>query len=398
MKIYPFIYSKLSSPTLKKINMKNNLIFFQPITQYVNTGDLIICRSLIEHIRPHGKLIINDRDIPQWFLIELGVQESERLSSLSKQSFFSYLLYCSLLSFMKKNRRVYLFLTPGHLLAINRKADLKNLITAPIFGVVKLAGCRLVKVGASLGPLSSALGRSESLRARFMKDYFVRDRYSLNLARKFGLKKAKFFPDLSWTFNINVKRNELMKFEDRDILFISFRTKTYSKAPETNYSERVIEALEKVLVSLNDNHAFSKILVGYQVGYDEKFCLQIFEHFHSKYPIEFMDERITVNSARDIYEKTKYVISNRLHVLLYGARFEALPIPLINSAVHVKIIGVLEECNLESLVIDINLQEDSIKKKLSAIIKNQNETIQSIGKIEERYKDQSRELITNIFN
>lgn len=378
--------------------MKNNLIFFQPITQYVNTGDLIICRSLLEHLRQYGDLIINDRDIPQWFLEELGMQESERLSSYSKLSFYSCLLRRSLLTYLTGKSKVYLFLTPGHLLDRSFKIDIRNLIIAPVFGVFKLAGCKLVKIGVSLGPLSSVLAKSESIRAAFMEQYYVRDMFSWELAQEIGIKKVEFFPDLSWTFNLQVSRDELIKFDDRDILFISFRTKTYSRAPETNYPERVIKALEHVLKNLNHKKAFSKIVVGYQVGYDQKFCKQIYRHFQNQYQIEFQEERITVNTARNIFEKAKYIISNRLHVLLYGARYGALPIPLINSEVHLKIIGIFEECDLDSLVIDINHEGDDLNKRLTAIVQTQNETIYNIGQVVDRYSKQSNQMISNIFN
>ena len=59
--------------------MNKNVIFYQAHTQFENTGDLIISKSLLDLLRPCGRLIVNDHGVPLPFVQQLGVSEDEKL-------------------------------------------------------------------------------------------------------------------------------------------------------------------------------------------------------------------------------------------------------------------------------------------------------------------------------
>lgn len=69
--------------------MKNK-IFFLPASQVDNTGDVLINKVLLDQLRKHGELIINDENKPDWFLDEIGVVKSERLSSHTTSKFYDF--------------------------------------------------------------------------------------------------------------------------------------------------------------------------------------------------------------------------------------------------------------------------------------------------------------------
>ena len=164
------------------------------------------------------------------------------------------------------------------------------------------------------------------------------------------------------------------------------------------FREKIINSLDEILESLYRFRFFGKILVGYQVEYDRDFGYEIYQHLLSrKYQVDFMDERITINNAHNIYGEVKCIISNRLHVLIYGARYGAIPIPLIDIKKHLKIVGIFQDCQLDNLLLDLNQKGDELTRMLSIIVDSQDKYRKQIDSLEEAYSELSHKLISRIF-
>ena len=61
--------------------MMKNVIFYSAKTQYQNLGDMIINREMLLQLRPYGKLIVDDKGVPEWFCKDLEINSDERSSN-----------------------------------------------------------------------------------------------------------------------------------------------------------------------------------------------------------------------------------------------------------------------------------------------------------------------------
>jgi len=373
--------------------MQYNVIFFQAHTQYENTGDLIINRSLVDLLRSHGKLIVNDRGVPDWYLTQLGLQERERLSKVAKCSFFITIACTLLKHILNKNSNVYLVSGLGHFYGYSVFKSVNIAVASLAFALFRGLGCQIIKIGTSLGPLGLLVGAAESFRALFIKHYLVRDSLSLELAKKIGIRHAYFFPDLAWSYE---QQHGLLTQPSRiarEALFISFRSSTHELIKEPHYKECVLNALKIIIGVLGRR----KIKVGYQVERDRAFCFELFDSLRDIDDLEFIESRIDVDNAFDVYNDVKYVISNRLHVLLYAYKFGALPMALINMNEHIKITGIFKDAYLDDLLLDLTKNNIEIEEKTREIVTQEAVLRQRLNDIERYYIDKSKEILKGIF-
>lgn len=369
-------------------------IFYQAVTQFENTGDLIINKSLIDLIRPHGDLIINDKGVPKAYLDQLGVGRNELLSTKTRNTFVLYLVKNSILSMFQKNKRIYLFSGPGHFYGTSKRRVLYTIVAGFIFMMLNLFGCKIVKVGSSMGPLSRLLLRAESFRAKFIDCYFLRDSKSIELAKSGGIQHANFFPDLAWALKPTIRSTSDIS---KDTILFSFRSSTHSMSSNNQaYQEKLFQLVDRISNTLVNENSNYKILVSYQVEHDYSFCKEVFSLLKGRYNVSFIEEMITTSNAESIYRGVKYIFSNRLHVLLYGYKFGALPIPMIDSKEHLKITGIFEDAKLGKLILDINnLNMDLF---LDDLIKNSLIKYNRLVNVEKKYTLESEQLMTEIFN
>ena len=65
-----------------------NLIFYKTTADFDNTGEVLIYKSLLEFLRQHGDVIINDgKSIQPKFLLRIGINDNEKLSNNTTLSF-----------------------------------------------------------------------------------------------------------------------------------------------------------------------------------------------------------------------------------------------------------------------------------------------------------------------
>jgi len=160
----------------------------QAQTQFENSGDLLINYSLLYILRSYGEVIVNDKNVPDWYIKQLGVKESERLSNVTNKNFVIFIL----ISLLKRGVNVYLFSGLGHFGGDSITKAFKNFICGFIYMSFRILGATIVKLGTSIGDISRILAVSESFRAIFITYYLIRDSISIEKAHNIGIKKAKF--------------------------------------------------------------------------------------------------------------------------------------------------------------------------------------------------------------
>ncbi|MBD2436526.1 polysaccharide pyruvyl transferase family protein [Nostoc sp. FACHB-110] len=379
---------------------KKTIIFVSPETQYENLGDLIIIKVLLKNLRNYGKLVINDRNLPQWFCQELEIQESERASKHGKK-FISVMLNYAIKNLLQwQQNNIYYVLTPGHRFSksisnvleyfIYLVQKIKDLI---ILALLKTFNFRICRFGVSIGPFSKIDEFAEKLQSEFMYFYSVRDTKSENYAQKIGINKVKIFPDLAWLLKIPNTSSSLIKSNDEYVIF-SFRESTHPLDKSNTYRNHLFSVLDEI-VDIVCIQWQKKLLISYQVDLDFEFCQEISDRYKEKYPVIFINERINSQKMYDLYSQAYMIFSNRLHVLMFGTICGSIPVAVVDKAKHDKIIGIYSDAGLMPQVIDISSSEN-ILDRLSKMAANTDLIKQELALCIQRYQNSGNEIFQDV--
>lgn len=336
-----------------------NYIFYQTKTKFTNTGDALINNSLLSVLRSYGKIKANcGNDIPKEFIQQLGINEDEKLSGYSEFNFiFAVLKYA--IKAKRKGDKVFIFSGLGHTYGGSLKKVIRNLIAGILFPIYKLFGVKVIRIGITLGPISHLLALTEVFRSFFIYKYLVRDTASLNLCHKIGIKKAELCPDMSWLYKINTSR----KLNETNNVVVNLRNSTLDEYVDNKYIENIISKCEQILYTIKKSFNNElNIIVTYQVSGDKEFSLIIFNRLKNKFNVKFVPSQMNLDDVEKYYGKARYNISNRMHSLLLGYKFGALPIALIDIKEHIKITSAFYDSGLSELLIDVNSNTNGTDK------------------------------------
>lgn len=368
-----------------------NYIYYQTKTKFINTGDALINKALIDCLRNYGQLQCNcSEDIPKSFIQELGIKEDEKITLGNEFNFIFHIIKKSLSK--NKDDKIYIFSGLGHNFGGSLRKIIRNIITGLfIFPIYRILGVKIIRIGMSIGPITKALGVSEKIRSFSINHYLVRDKKSLQLCKKIGIKKAELLPDLSWMYN----RNHLKNYQDNTInsVVICLRDCMFD-APDLEYKEALIKQLDVVLENINSKGSM-KLLFMYQVAEDKNFTCELYERYKDKYKCELNSKQVTLFDAEAYYSKYKYNISNRMHSILLGYKYGSLPIVLTDFDKHTKISQTLIDNDIEHLTIDIY---GSCAKEIKYILANYIELINQLYDVEEDNQNIIIEKLNYIFN
>lgn len=361
----------------------NNKIFFLPAAQVDNTGDVLINKALLDQLRNHGELVVDDHQKPDWFLKEIGVKSSERLSNITNEEFFGYLQIC-----LKQNKayKVSLVIHPGHTTRFGYKKSIygdHGLLYTRFLRRLKKQGCRILRFGFSSGPYDIFNLFSEFVYTTAYKSYAVRDSASYSLGKKYFFRNLVQMPDLAWSFK---NSSQAMNNNPESYVVLSFRSNKFGSVHSSEYLQPIIEHLKQILP------ADKKIKIVYQVKYDQQPAKEIYNSLLEFNNVEFLDEKLDLQTAADLYKNADYIISNRLHVLLLGTIQQVLAFPLVISGDNDKIINIYKDNGLQDCILylkdETNKNKNVInkmiadlileKRKLQHIIDKNDETISAV--------------------
>ncbi|MEP7706671.1 polysaccharide pyruvyl transferase family protein [Paraglaciecola sp. 25GB23A] len=302
--------------------------FFKVKTQFENLGDALINRELIKQLKPTEKLIICIKNVPTDFLKNLDIESAVLVNS---SIYFYYLMLKSRLSLNNVNY----FLNPGGYGGkISPKKVIMYLGTTFIFSLFKIIGIKVHRVGVSFSNLSTFHSYMLRLQSKVLYSNSVRDSLTFEICRKLKIRVSKIVPDLAFT--LAYENSNLEKTYD---IVISVRK------PNNNI-ESLFIALDKIVKS-----AHGKILFIYQVKFDQDFQERLYSRYKS-YDVELRDLSKLLTENERLFSQCKYVVSNRLHVLLLAMSKGAMPLALIDPAENSKIIGIFKDANIFKLIKD----------------------------------------------
>lgn len=336
-----------------------NYIFYQTKTKFSNTGDALINNSLLSVLRSYGIIKANcGNDIPKDFIKQLGIKDEEKLNGYSEFNFILSLLKYAIKAKLNGDK-VYIFSGLGHTYGGSLKKVIRNLIAGLLFPIYSIFGVKIVRIGITLGPISHLLAITEVIRSFFIYKYFVRDTTSLDLCHRIGIKKAELCPDMSWLYKINSDRI----LNNTNNVIVNLRNSTFDECIDNNYIENLLTKCDNVLSKIKASFGNNlNIIVTYQVLGDKDFSFLVYKRLSKNFNVEFIPKQMDLNDVEKYYGKARYNISNRMHSLLLGYKFGALPIALIDVKEHLKISSAFRDCGLSDLLIDVNTSSDNINK------------------------------------
>ncbi|KFC24585.1 polysaccharide pyruvyl transferase family protein [Chryseobacterium sp. FH1] len=340
--------------------MKNK-IFFLPASQIDNTGDVLINKVLLDELRKQGELIINDEKKPDWFLEEIGVLEAERLSSNTSSKFYDYLQ--SQMDEQKDLYKFFLVIHPGHTSRSGYKSALygdHGFLITRFLRKLKRNGLTILRFGFSIGPFDWLNTLAEFFYTTVYKKYAVRDAESFSLGKKFHFRNMELMPDLAWSY----KNTSSLKDKEDPYIILSFRSNKFGSQHDSNYLRPIIEHLKQILPK------DKKIKMVYQVKFDRDPAVEIFDNLSDTFDIEFIDKKLNLQDASDLYRDAEYIISNRLHVLLLGMVQQTIAFPLIISGDNDKIINIYKDNNLNHYLLSSLDDHSKNILKMAEIIKD----------------------------
>jgi len=367
-------------------------IYFKPALQIENTGDLLINKAAIDLLRTYGRVIIDDKNTPDWFIDQISVKDTDyRLSEISGKSLFRT-IFRKLMN-GQINTQIYLVIQPGHTSRKGRKIAMAGFREFLKFSILKALGCRIIRTGFSIGPFDNYNAWMESLSSKNYYHYAVRDNESLELAKKYKFKQPQYAPDLAW--NYSPRKNE--ETEDQGYYVLSFRSNPHGKVHDASYLNPIKQELHDLLKRTIPPQ--SRIIVAYQVKYDRDASIDLVNELAQSFPnIELLDKKLLLNDAERLYSGAKCVISNRLHVLLLAMQVDSLALPFVYETDNRKITSIYKDNQLSFMILPCNEKTSVLADKVNYVLKNKAQILEEFRKLVYKNKKLIRYKMDEVFD
>lgn len=285
--------------------------YFICATQTSNLGDLVINKMLIDELCKYGKVFLDTNNISEDFKRPLlenpNVQDVKTLGfSIKKPSLKGLFMFLHLI---KKYNIKVITRSPGPLtdtsFIIRLGFSMINLIS-------RTCGANVIYIGNCC---SEAISSDSPLKNTYMNQIFVRSKASKDYAKKFFNIPVEYIPDMAYLM-------PTPKFEYTKInkVAIDFRITKGDK-------DIIFKDINKIVDDfLNIGYS---VELYYQVKGDKPFVEELYSLLKNKGVT--MRENILWYNDLDYYKDITFIVSNRLHSLLFGAVYGAIPIARITN-------------------------------------------------------------------
>ncbi len=336
---------------------KSPAVFFSLNTQFQNLGDCVINELLLRELATQAEIHILGRRTPQWMQKRLAEVPSIHIGS-SLTGWIARLFKSVLL------RRTIFAFKPGHFaISARPKSILYSLLLLIFCGTLRLFGGEVIRVGISIEPLDPLQQKLLAWLGNLHSLFGVRDMRSLEYGRSIGIDHIAYSPDLAFLLARGWPGCDAVGLEQppgqpRERLSISFR-------------QDAALAKEEYRVSMSDRVGeYAKAsgltpVVSEQVGYDEAISQDLAERLKCQ-RVRFVQDDPSANAIFENYQHSQFVVSNRLHSLLFGWSAGAIPVPLIVASKHSKIGDLFRSLQIHDLVLTWE-DLDKLPQHLSAI-------------------------------
>ncbi len=290
--------------------------YFLCITQPTNLGDLVINKMLVDELCLYGKVYVDAYNTPERFRNVLT--DNNSAIDLFKENGFSAKRFNLLrLYLLAKREKIHFFVSsPGPIEGGN---TLYSIAVSIIRYVFKLAGAKNYCIG---GCCSSMISSHKIIRKGIVDHYFMRSYASVNYinSKKNGL--ASYIPDLAYLLRMYItpSLSYRVKSSSKNRVLINFREFNDTTGRFFLWCQDIINAFSV---------AGHKVILYYQVESDFAFMNKLYQSTKSD-SVEFREDIVWYGDLA-IYEDAMCVISNRLHSILIGAGYGAIPLACVSE-------------------------------------------------------------------
>ena len=298
--------------------------YFLCVTQPSNVGDLLINRMLVEELSRYGKVYVDCYNIPDTFK-RILISDSNNIIDVSNVFKFS-LKKGSFLKFSRfvKTHNIQLYTqSPGPL---NRISKLPSRICFKIIRKILISlNVPFIRIGNCC---SSAIINNTNVIESQSVIYYVRSLQGVSFLQQFRKTDIHYIPDLAFLYKRHVRTN----YTKKKIAVMSFRQVCKNLDAFELWVTKSVSLLQA-----NDYN----VIFYYQVEKDKNFMRYLYNRLGNK-NIE-LKQKILWYDNFSFYEDKSIVISNRLHCLLLGAVYNAVPLACMYEENELrKITDVLE--------------------------------------------------------
>lgn len=347
--------------------------YFLCITQPSNLGDLIINKMLVMELSQYGKVFVDCKNTPREFadfLVEGGdnIIDTYKCGGITVKQ--GNLFKWS--DFLKKEKIDIYVTSPGPFMY--KENILKSLYFKTIHFALNALNIESYKIGNCC---SQAISENRKIALPKNTIAYLRSKSSVELLQSKGENGFHFIPDLAFLLHQYV-----IPSEKSNIVAMSFR--------KVDNKDEFLVSL-KTVISFLQNLNFN-IEFYYQVDADKAFNEELCGMFDSE-RVSFLPKKIWYDSL-SYYENKKFVVSNRLHSLITGAVYGALPIAIVNSESKVRKIEEVFECSFENY--KYHIVESGSVPNLNYIVDKYKTLKESIEADVRRNCQLCKEVIANI--
>ena len=326
---------------------------------FKNLGDDTLLRTLISTLRqedPHIKITVlcaNPKEMRKLY----GVR------TVSRYNIFKI---------SREMKRAKMLINGGGNLIQDGTSQKSLLYYTTIMKMAKKRGLKLVLYANGIGPLYNENSRKTAAEIISKADFIsLRDPESLELLKEIGCEKKPVRISADPAFVKSENDPEWIKFvlsrEGLDpsgkYFMVSVRSGNTLDKEKTSYDERIVSELSKAIMEINEKYGLVPIFVPFQAAVDDK----ITEDLYASVGIGKILKGLSAKELSGVIEKCDFVISMRLHLLIFAA---SCAIPMIGLSYDKKVNSFISYIG-EGSPLDIrSFTSEDIKTKADEIIAN----------------------------
>lgn len=273
----------------------------------MNLGDVFIRRAITRHIAANGHhAVVYTGSMGESYVGAFELPETWVITSAPRRFLSLLLLAC-----LRREALVIMAPAPARL---DRKGFYlaKQVGVAGLLALTRLTGNRVVVMGRALRGSGRLAVMAERMTARISSLYLARDPQTAELMGS----NAQFKPDLGFAEIAARPRPDLKANTPRTLVALSLR---YDRPPVTELVAKFVERVH--------SQGFEVVMVT-QVREDREINQKLADACDIGH-VDWPNDRSHLeqeSAVVDVYSRSIAVVSNRLHALVIGGRYGAVPI------------------------------------------------------------------------
>ena len=348
-----------------------------------NLGDVLLQQILAECLRRYGRVLVqSDPKEPTY-------GRAKRYRELL--SMHLALLKAVSRRYLGQDVSATLILSPGQSLTKSLGAAPRVTQRLAYLGFLRVLGIRIVSLGRGFSSTTGINWLQELWLSHIAHEYTLRDVATLRRAHAMGIRKAAWFPDLSWLAPLP---QSIEAFAGRSSVVLSFRADTDRLRWDDRLASEILERLGELLDEACALGLENVILIQH-ASQDQAMTMQIERKYRGRYRLRREPGLLSLTNIPCVYGGAALVISNRLHSLLLGLQWGAVPLAVTRASEPEKVRNQLLDLNLVEHILD--LAEPNLGGIVERVLNRHNAVQEAVATYRQRAVRTARQTLASLF-